>query len=310
MSLRKCNRVEFPTHDGLLLRGDFYPAAGSATTTKTPSVIMTQGLALLKEHYLCNWAERFTQAGFSVLAYDHRNFGHSQGVPRNEVDLALQADDYSDAVSYMMTLESVDPGKIFLWGIGHSGGCAATAAARDRRIAGVILVMPSQSGRYDWDNWPAHLRTRHATARAQGRAEAVKQADFWRFWPVSDLDRNGHGESMLSDDVAYHWAEGVFRLTAEGKNTFDNKVMISSLHSIYNARPGAFFREISPTPVLLLAATDDPVASAFEDQLGIFEQMGQPKEFAKLTGHHLANYFGEQFEIGVRAMIEWLKKYS
>lgn len=316
-------RVEFPTYDGLLLRGNLF----RTETANAPVVILTQGLALLKEHYLQNWATRFQQAGFNALTYDHRNFGHSEGTPRNEVDLNVQADDYSAAVTFAKTLDGVNTDKVFIWGIGHSGGAAGTcvycatffnsssltrysAAAFDRRIAGVILTMPSQSGEYDYNNWPPYLHEKYAETRALGRDAANAKADFWRFWPVSDVDRTGNGESMLSDDVAFNWAQGAFKLTEEGGNKFDNKVAITSLHSIYKARPGVYFHKISPTPVLLLAATDDPVASAYATQVETFKAMAEPKEFVELQGHHLAVYFGEQFEAGVKAMIEWLKKYS
>lgn len=184
-----------------------------------------------------------------------------------------------------------------------------SAAAFDRRIAGVILVMPSQTGKYDHDNWPAELRTRYQETRAAGRATSEAKANFWRFWPVSDAQGTST-ESMLSDEVSTEWAKGAFRLTDEGGNKFDNKVAITSLHSIYRARPGVYFGEISPTPVLFLAATDDPVATDYDTQVKKFESMGEPKEFVTLNGGHLANYFGEQFEVGVKAMIAWLKKYS
>ncbi len=166
--------------------------------------------------------------------------------------------------------------------------------------------MPSQTGQYDYDNWPADLRTRYHETRAAGRAASEAKADFWCFWPVSNTD----SEAMLTDDVSYAWAQGAFRLTAEGGSVFDNKVAITSLHSIYRARPGAYFAAISPTPVLFLAATEDPAATDYGTQVKTFAAMGEPKEFVTLEGGHLANYFGEQFEVGVTAMIAWLKKYS
>ncbi|KAJ3475472.1 hypothetical protein NLG97_g9448 [Lecanicillium saksenae] len=300
-------RVEFTAYDGTKLRGNWFAVQGA---TKAATVIMTQGLALLKEHYLQNWAERFQDAGFNVLTYDHRNFGHSEGLPRNEVNLPAQAEDYSAAVTFVQGLAGVNPDKVFIWGIGHSGGGSGTAAAFDRRIAGVILMMPSQSGKYDYDNWTADLRTRYQETRAAGRAASEAKVDFWRFWPVADAQGTSAGESMLSDPVSTEWAKGAFRLTEEGGNKFDNKVAITSLHSVYRARPGVYFGEISPTPVLFLAATDDPVATDYGTQVKTFEKMGEPKEFVTLNGTHLANYFGEQFEVGVKAMIAWLKKYS
>lgn len=185
-----------------------------------------------------------------------------------------------------------------------------SAAATDRRIAGVILLMPSQSGKFYYDNWPAHLRERYEATRAMGRDAADAKAEYFRLWPVTAADRAGQGESIYTDDVSYNWTQGAVRLTDEGGSTFDNKVAITSLHSIFSARPGALFKEISPTPVLFLAAKDDLLAAEFEVQTKTYAEMGEPKEFVALNGGHLTNYFGEQFEVGVQAMIQWLKKYS
>lgn len=303
----KWERVEFRAYDGTKLRGNLY----RASEKHRPIVIMTQGLALLKEHYLPNWAKRFQEAGFNVLTYDHRNFGDSEGAPRNEVHLYKQSDDYVDAVTYAQTIEDVDKNKVFIWGIGHSGGGCGTAAAMDRRIAGAILVMPSLSGRFDFDNWPEYLHREDGRDRSQGAQKSASERKFWRFWPITeDLERTTGDYSMLNDDSSYNWAKGAWELTKEGGAKFDNQVAITSLHHIYKARPGAFFKDISPTPVLFLAATIDPVAAGLADEQKVFESMGEPKEFVVLEGSHLDNYFGLQFERGVTAMIKWLEKYS
>lgn len=120
------NRVEFTTYDGLKLRGNWFESPTAAGTATSPAVIITQGLGLQKEHYLQNWAERFQDAGFHVLIYDHRNFGDSEGHPRCEIDVQQQADDYSDAVTYVRGLNGVDASKVFLWGVCHAGGAAGT----------------------------------------------------------------------------------------------------------------------------------------------------------------------------------------
>ncbi|KAJ6788734.1 hypothetical protein PWT90_03932 [Aphanocladium album] len=215
-------RVEFTAYDGTQLRGNWFAAQG---TDKAPAVIMTQGLTLLKEHYLQNWAEHFQDEGYNVLTYDHRNFGHSESLPRNEVNLAAQADDYSAPVTFVQGLSGANPHKVFLWGIGHSGGASGTAAAFDRRIAGVILVMPSQT-----------------ETRAAGRAASEARAGFWRFWPVSDANGTSAGEWMLSDPVSTEWAKGAFHLTEEGGIKFDNKVAIAALH-LSRASWGVLWRD-------------------------------------------------------------------
>ena len=98
-------RVEFKTIDGVILRGDFFPAAD----TEAPCVVMTQGLSLLKEHYIHDHARRFVAAGVAALVYDHRGYGSSDGFPRHETNPLQQAEDYHDAVTAAMTLPNVAP---------------------------------------------------------------------------------------------------------------------------------------------------------------------------------------------------------
>jgi len=43
--------------------------------------------------YLDSFAEVFAKAGFIVLVYDNRNFGESEGEPRQEIDPWQQVKD-------------------------------------------------------------------------------------------------------------------------------------------------------------------------------------------------------------------------
>ena len=52
-------RVTFRTVDGTTLRGNFFQAQGEGR----PVIVMTQGLSLLKEHYIDDTAHRFQAAG-------------------------------------------------------------------------------------------------------------------------------------------------------------------------------------------------------------------------------------------------------
>ncbi|ADX84537.1 hydrolase [Sulfolobus islandicus REY15A] len=47
---------------------------------------MAHGFSAVKEMYLDSFAEVFAKAGFVVLVYDNRNFGESEGEPRQEID--------------------------------------------------------------------------------------------------------------------------------------------------------------------------------------------------------------------------------
>jgi uncharacterized protein len=116
-------RVEFPTYDGTILRGNLY--LGDIAPTPAPIVIFVHGLGLLKEQYLENWFRHVLRAGYHVLTYDHRSFGDSDGLPRSNFHWNGQAEDFVDAVTFACSLPEVDADKVFGWGVAHAGGLIA-----------------------------------------------------------------------------------------------------------------------------------------------------------------------------------------
>jgi dienelactone hydrolase len=79
----EASKVEFDA-DGTTLRGWLYRPRGRAAAA--PAVVMAHGYNCIKELYLDRYAAAFANAGHVVLAYDHRNFGDSDGEPRQELD--------------------------------------------------------------------------------------------------------------------------------------------------------------------------------------------------------------------------------
>ena len=116
-------RVEFPTYDGTILRGNLYFAPKAQGPA--PIVIFCHGLGLLKEQYLENWFKYVLDAGYHVLSYDHRSFGDSDGLPRDKFDWFGQAEDFIEAVTYVRSLPEVKEDKVFGWGVAHAGGLIA-----------------------------------------------------------------------------------------------------------------------------------------------------------------------------------------
>jgi hypothetical protein len=140
--------------EGVRLRGWFYPAHGESGTS--PTIVMAHGYSAVKEMYLDKYAERFAAGGFNGLVFDNRNFGDSDGVPRQEIDPWAQIRDYRHAITYATTLPGVDPGQIGVWGSSYSGGHVLVVAAIDRRVKAVASQVPMVSG---YDNLRALVRS-------------------------------------------------------------------------------------------------------------------------------------------------------
>jgi dipeptidyl aminopeptidase/acylaminoacyl peptidase len=69
---------------GLTLAGHLYrPTRGAA---RAPAIVMVGPISSVKEQTVPHYAERFADAGYSVLTFDSRSFGESEGVPRFHYD--------------------------------------------------------------------------------------------------------------------------------------------------------------------------------------------------------------------------------
>ena len=136
--------IEFKTEDGIKLRGWHY--LPEKRTGKVPIIVMAHGFSAVKEMYLDRFADAFAAAGLGALVFDNRNFGASDGEPRQEIDPWQQVSDYRDAITFAETLPETDPARIGIWGSSYSGGHVMVVGAIDRRVKCVVAQVPLASG--------------------------------------------------------------------------------------------------------------------------------------------------------------------
>jgi uncharacterized protein len=75
-----------------------------------------------------------------ALAFDFRNFGESEGQPRQFESPALKIKDLQNAVTYLLAQPFVDADNLTGLGICAGAGYLAHAAAQDKRIKKVVTV--------------------------------------------------------------------------------------------------------------------------------------------------------------------------
>ena len=134
---------EFRTEDGVILRGWHYLPE---RTGAAPTVVMAHGYSAVKEMYLDRFAEAFAEAGIGAVVFDNRNFGASDGEPRQEIDPWQQIRDYRDAITWASGLPEVDAERIGIWGSSYSGAHVLVVSAIDRRVKCVVAQVPLISG--------------------------------------------------------------------------------------------------------------------------------------------------------------------
>src|SRR5437879_6801327 len=121
--------IEFNA-EGTTLCGWFYTPASA--NGPFPTIVMAHGFSAVKEMYLDKYAEVFANAGLAALVFDNRNFGSSDGEPRQEIDPWAQIRDYRHAITYARTRPEVDRERIGTWGSSYSGGHVLVVGAIDR----------------------------------------------------------------------------------------------------------------------------------------------------------------------------------
>ena len=132
-------KIHFTSED-IEYAGWFHPGTNGAC------VIMAGGFAVTKEPGTDRFAQRFSDAGFAVLAFDYRRLGESGGAPRLVLRIKDQLADWHAAIGFAGTLPGVDPARLAIWGFSASGGHVFTVAARHPALAAAIAQTPNADG--------------------------------------------------------------------------------------------------------------------------------------------------------------------
>jgi dipeptidyl aminopeptidase/acylaminoacyl peptidase len=114
------------------------------------------------------YAEVLHDAGFAVLLYDHRNFGISDGEPRGEISLWIQARGYRDAIDFVSSLPEIGPSRVAIWGDSFSAGLVLVVGTCDDRVKAIVsqttacgpTMPPPESGRGVVCRGQKHLQRR------------------------------------------------------------------------------------------------------------------------------------------------------
>ncbi len=127
--------IEFPS-EGATLRGRLYTRSVDA-----PTLVMAHGTSATITMIADAYAEGFHAAGLNVLLYDHRNFGSSDGEPRQEINPWIQARGYRDAVRWLRAERGA--ARVALWGDSYTAMIVLVLGALIDDIAAVVAQIPA-----------------------------------------------------------------------------------------------------------------------------------------------------------------------
>jgi|CXWL01.1.fsa_nt_gi fermentation-respiration switch protein FrsA (DUF1100 family) len=284
---------------GLTCRGWFYSGEGKGPR---PTVVMSHGITAVKEQYLASYAERFSAEGFSVLVFDYRHLGASDGEPRGRVIPHLQHEDVRAALTYVSRLPEVDGARIALWGTSFSGAHALFVGALDPRVKAIVVQVPALNvphslialiSRPVFDGLLGTLAEDQAVRSAGGRGDAI---------PV--VAEPGQPAFLAAPD-AYEW----FTKSAKVAPNWLNSICLESIARAAEYVPDAFIELVSPRPLLMQVATKDsliPVNIARQ----AFHRAGEPKTLELYDCGHFDPYANEPWHSRfLGGQVRWLKEH-
>ena len=292
--------IEFQAGDGVTLRGWQY--VPDTISGPAPVVVMAHGFSAVKEMYLDKYAEAFAAIGIGSIVFDHRNFGASDGQPRQEIDPWKQVSDYRDAITYAETLSEVNNDAIGVFGSSYSGGHVLVVGGIDSRVKAVVSQVPLASGhrnarrliRADKVAGFQAMFNEDRRARARGEAPAMV--------PVVDADPDA--PSALPTPDSFEWFTSTHQLRAP---SWKNEVTLRSVEMFTEYEPMAYASFISPTPLLMIVAMGDHLTVA-DLALEAYEKALHPKKLVTLSGGHFDAYV-KDFDTVSFAASDWFTTY-
>lgn len=130
-------KIQFRT-GGLILVGNLYKPKNFDASKKYSAIVRGGSLTSVKEQIAGLYAEKLAEKGFISLAFDYRNYGESEGEPRQYEDPSLKLKDLESAVTYLLSLSYVKT--VGALGVCTSGGNVAYLAADDKRVKALAIV--------------------------------------------------------------------------------------------------------------------------------------------------------------------------
>lgn len=261
-----------------------------------PAIVMSHGLAAVKDQYLDHFAAAFAEAGFAVICFEHRGFGRSGG-PRLDIDPWAQVEDARAAISYAQSLDFVDADRIGVWGTSFSGGHAIVLGAVDRRVRSVVAQVPTVDGH---ESFLRRLPPHGVAPREAGFAEERRRLFAGETPTMLDLlPGEGVEHAVFSDPEAIAFFDEV----ESRPESFEAKMTLLSVERARDYDPAHYIARIAPTPLLMIVADDDTVVMT-DLNLEAFETAHEPKRLEMFRGAHWSPY-AEARDQAVSAALDW-----
>ncbi|TKX74173.1 alpha/beta fold hydrolase [Halorubrum sp. GN11_10-6_MGM] len=275
---------------GATCRGTLYLPGGDADDP--PVVVMAPGLGAERSFGYPAVAERFADAGYAALLFDHPEFGDSDG-DSQAVDLARQRAAYEGAIDRARRVDDAGDALV-LWGASLSAAHVLTLAAERRDVDAVVGLVPMLDGR-------AIALRRGGKYLARAGAAGLRDLLGHRIGRGRTVPIVGDPEECAA--ITEPGAERKYIDLVDRESAWRNETPARSLLGLPRYRPVTRFDDID-APTLLLAGTDDAIVDA-ESVAAAGESLSRGTVVTMPADHF--SVLGDDFEGAIGHQLSFLK---
>ena len=287
--------------EGAILRGRLYTPR--RFSRPLPAVVMAHGFSATITMTIDHYAEAICSQGFAVLLYDHRNFGISDGEPRQHMNPWVQARGYRDALSYLESLNEIDSTRLAIWGDSGSAAQAIVVSSIDERVNCVVTQVPAMGRTAPPSDSDGARFNRIKETLLHGDISSSVRTEGPM--PVVSFDPKRH-PSAFALLTAYRWfIEYGGRLGTNWAN--DVTRATPNTPEPWNAVICAPYVK---APLFMIVSPEDEMAGASPKRARMaFDAIPGPKEWMEIEGGHfgLLYYPSDLFDQASSAQCRFLK---
>jgi fermentation-respiration switch protein FrsA (DUF1100 family) len=276
--------------------------------TRTPGIVMMGPISSVKEQTLPHYAERFTDAGYTVLTFDSRSFGESEGAPRFHYDPNEIIEDCSNAVSYMLTRGDIDPDNIALVGVCMGGGYAVSTAARDKRVKAAVSVAGGYNIGGTFQQFMGVTNFANYSRKVNDLITKQYQTGEVQYIPtIAQALSQEVPVAAMPNPEAYSYYDRTSKADAPN---WSDRITAASLqpYFIFNAIIHAPL--VAPTPLLIIHGTKD-TALLPEYAQQVYDAAIGPKELIWIEAHNHIEFYDQDPYVSeaCRQSVSWLRRH-
>lgn len=283
---------------GLRISAVIYYPDPTSKCNRHAGVVLCQGPGGTKENLVPQVASYLVNEGYTVMCFDYRGWGESEGKP-NRIYPMEQVEDTINAITVLQQQPNVNPQAVGLWGAATGGSVVSYVSAIDSRVKCMVSV----SGMGDLSRWLRSIR-RHWEWKAflsKLNEDHIRRVQTG----VSELVESSN--LIIRDPATENYVKKMEELYP---NMRGRKLLISleSIESWLSFRPELIVDAISPRAAMWLCAGLDTLVPN-EESISMYRKAGEPKKLVTLKEEHHSLYHGKGFEDMMAATISWFNEH-